>query len=230
MCPIAQNPWPQSLLLFNVMTWINTWVLAGSALNCTLQNKSVLQCPLCEAPVCLHGYFIRRWSHSPALSFPLQTSGRCLEDSGPESGSSSPPKGSEWTHNTLVSISWLANTLKEKTATYTWSTHSLHFWQTQRNLITDTQFEENTSSAPTGKHPLVGVGQMSSLISHIIIHVPPLTLSASMLVNMPTSHKVILTARKLWKLEHWHKRFTPTVMFTVCCKHEERRAVTLLNF
>ena len=55
-------------------------------------------------------------------------------------------------------------------------------------------------STPTAKHPLLGVGQMSCLISNIIIHVAPLILSASMLVNMPTSHKVILTARKLWKL------------------------------
>lgn len=55
-------------------------------------------------------------------------------------------------------------------------------------------------STPTAKPPLVGVGQMSFLISPVIIHVPPLTLSASMLVNTPASHKVILTASKLWKL------------------------------
>lgn len=57
-------------------------------------------------------------------------------------------------------------------------------------------------SAPTAKHPLLGVGQMSSLISRTIIHAPALTTSANMLVNMPTSHKVILTARKLRKPKH----------------------------
>lgn len=62
--------------------------------------------------------------------------------------------------------------------------------------------DENTLSAPTAKQPLVGVGQMSFLISPIIIHVPALTMSAGELVNMPTSHKVALTAHKLRKLQH----------------------------
>lgn len=67
MCSIAPNSWPGSLLLFNVMTRINTWVLAVSALNCNLQNKSVLQCPLCVLQLFLHGYFIRG-GHTHQLS------------------------------------------------------------------------------------------------------------------------------------------------------------------
>lgn len=47
------------------------------------------------------------WSHSPALSCPPQTSGRCLEDSGPESESSSPPKDSAETNGTVMSVSLL---------------------------------------------------------------------------------------------------------------------------
>lgn len=66
-------------------------------------------------------------------------------------------------------------------------------------------------STPTAKHQLVGVGQVSYLISHTIIHVAPLTLSASMLVNTPTSHKVILRANYGNSSIHCgykHNRFT----------------------
>lgn len=67
----------------------------------------------------------------------------------------------------------------------------------------------NYQHAVGGKHvglqPIVGVGQMSHLLSHIIIHVLPLTLSASVLVNTPASHKVILTAYKIMETQaHSH--------------------------
>ena len=70
--------------------------------------------PLCEMCVAVMSLWLfhQRWTHSPALSSPLQTSGRCQEDSAPESGSSSPPTGSAQTHNEPVSIS--RNTLKKK--------------------------------------------------------------------------------------------------------------------
>lgn len=71
------------------------------------------------------------------------------------------------------------------------------------SLAENSQF--NYQHAVGGKHvgfqPIVGVGQMSHLLSHIIIHVLPLTLSASVLVNTPASHKVILTVHEIMETQ-----------------------------
>lgn len=40
MCPIASDSWPGSLLLFNVMTWIDSGLLAVSSLNGHLKIKT----------------------------------------------------------------------------------------------------------------------------------------------------------------------------------------------
>lgn len=95
------------------------------------------------------------------------------------------------------------------------------------NVITDTRFEENMKSISSAKHPLLGIGHMSCLISHIIIHVPPLTPSASMLDNMPAPHKVILTvnygkvqyALQAINIIDSHYSRAPIILFTLCCKH-----------
>lgn len=80
-----------------------------------------------------------------------------------------------------MSICWLINTLR----TYS---HPL-LWQVTHN-VRKTYWE--TPNCRCRSH----------LISHFIIHAPPPTLSASILVNMPTSHKVILTACKTLNYNH----------------------------
>lgn len=118
---IAPNLWPRSFPLRCLMTRINTCVLAVITLNCNLQNtkEKSTNVSLVWDVCCDYAFAVisssQVWSHSPALSFQLQTSGRCLEDSGSESGLSSPPTDSA---NTFMNISWLLNIQKNSINTW----------------------------------------------------------------------------------------------------------------